>query len=107
MEDVEILEPKETWEKDIAVTAAVVSTKVPVQRIVINNQEKVVMGNACAIICPKCRTVIQQFQPGVSEVDIYKSLYTDDEQELSKTIYCKECGQKISILRPMPVVANN
>lgn len=101
--EVEILEPQNNWEKEIPALAEIVTTQIPVQRIIVNNQEQVIMGEATALICPKCRTIIQQFQPGIPAIEIHQSLCTEDEQALNHTIYCQKCGQKLKILRPMPI----
>lgn len=105
-EEIELLDPVENWEKNIPLLADVVSTEVPVQRIIINNEEQVIMGEACALICPECRVILQQFQPGVSEVDILKSLCTDDEKQLNHTIRCKKCGHLLKVFRPIPLEAD-
>jgi hypothetical protein len=101
--EVEVIEPKSNWEKELPMQAEVVTTQVPIQRIIVNGQEKVAMGDACVLMCPRCRLVIQQFQPGIPEVEVYKALCTDKDEELNKTIYCQKCGQKLRVLRPMPV----
>ena len=101
--EVEVLEPQENWEKEIPVLAEVVTTKVPIQRMIINNQEQVIMGEVSALICPKCRLIIQQFQPGLPAVEVHKALCTDKEEALNHTIYCQKCGQKLKVFRPMPV----
>ena len=102
-EEIEILEPKEDWEKDMAVYTPIVSAQVPVQKIIINGQEQVILGEACALICPKCRTILQQFQPGVTEVEILKSIDTEDEKLLHNTLHCRNCGQKLKVFRELPI----
>lgn len=100
--EVEILEPQEHWEKEIAVVAETRIAKVPVQTIIVNNEQQVMYGEAVCLVCPKCNTVIQQFQPGIPEVEIIKALNTSDEKLLNKHLYCKACGQKIQMMRPLP-----
>ena len=102
-EDVEIIEPQDNWEKEFPVLTKLAHVKVPVQQMIINGQEEIVYDTAAALVCPKCRAVIQQFQLGVSDIDILKAINSDDPEILSKTIYCSKCGQKLKIFRPMPV----
>lgn len=101
--EIEVLEPQDNWEKEYPVLAELITTQVPVQRIIINGEEQVVTSEACALICPKCRLIIQQFQPGIPEVEILKALCTDNEEALNRTLYCQKCGQKLKVMRPMPV----
>ena len=101
--EVELLEPQEHWDKEIPIQAELVTTQVPIQQIIINNEVQNIMGDAHVLICPKCRLIIQQFQPGVPEVEIHKSLCTDKEEALNHTMYCKKCGQKLKVFRPAPV----
>ena len=101
--EIEILEPVDGWEKNIAVQAETRIVRVPVQQIIINNEIKTVYGGAVALICPKCKTIIQQFQAGITELEVIKALNTDKEEDLKKAIYCNKCGQRLRILRPMPV----
>ena len=104
--EVDILEPQEAWEKELATQAAIRAIRVPVQTMVINGEEKVVMGKSLALVCPKCGTVIQQFQAGISEIEVYKSLTTEDESLLNQTIYCAGCGQKLKLMRELPIENN-
>ena len=101
--DVEVLEPVANWEKEIGVVAEVAQVQVPVQRIIINDEERVVMGDAFVIKCPVCGTAIQQFPIGLTEADVVLALNTDKGNYLNGFIYCAHCGQKIRIFRPMPV----
>ena len=103
--EVEVLEPKENWEKEIPELAELVSVSVPVQTIIINGERQEILGEAYVLICPKCRAILYQFQPGISAAEILKSLNTDDENELGKYMYCKACGQKLSLMRKPPVDA--
>ena len=102
--EVEILEPKDDLE--ISVQAEVAKVKVPVQTIIVNNEQQILYSTAYALICPKCRNILQQFQPGVPEIDVYKALNTDKEDLLNHSMYCVKCGQKIKVMRPMPVVVD-
>ena len=77
--------------------------KIPVQSIVVNGQEQVIEEEAIVLVCPTCGEIIKQFQPGVEYIDILKSCNTDDEKLLNSYVYCRHCGQKISLMRPMPV----
>ena len=104
--EVEVLEPQDNTMKEIAVQAEVTRIQVPVQTIIFNNEEKVIYEKAFALVCPKCRTILQQFQPGIPEIDIYKAINTDKEELLNHAMYCSKCGQKIKIMRPMPVVVD-
>ena len=101
--DIEVLEPQDNWKKEIPVTAEVRTIQVPVQQIIVNNEVKQILGESVVLICPKCKTIIQQFQPGIPEVEVVKALNTDKEQVLNATMYCKGCGQKLRLMRPMPV----
>ena len=104
--EVEVLEPKENWQKELAVVAEIRKAKVPVQTIIVNNEQQVVYADAFCLVCPRCNTIIQQFQPGIPEVEIVKALNTSDEKMLNKHLYCKACGQKIQIMRPEPFIDN-
>lgn len=104
--EIEILEPVNDWEKNIAVQAETRIIRVPVQQIIINNEVKTVYGGAVALVCPKCNAIIQQFQTGITEIEVVKALNTDKEEDLNKTMYCHKCGQRLRILRPMPVEAS-
>lgn len=104
--EIEILEPVNDWEKNIAVQVETRIVRVPVQQIMVNNEVKTLYGGAVALICPKCNAIIQQFQTGVTELDVIKALNTDKEEDLNKTMYCNKCGQRIRIMRPMPVEDN-
>ena len=55
------------------------------------------------LVCPSCGEIVKQFQPGDRYIDILKSCNTDDEKLLNSFVYCRYCGQKISLMRPMPV----
>lgn len=91
------------WEKEIPQLVEVKTKQVPVQRMVINGQEQVINGEVCVLCCPRCGDVIQSFQPGVTEVEILKALCTDDEEALKKTLWCSKCGQKLALMRPLPL----
>ena len=101
----DVLEPRETDWKDIPVQAAIRTVRVPVQQIVINNELRTEYGAAVALVCPKCNGVLQQFRPGVPEVEVAKALCTDDQEALGKSLYCRSCGQLLRIMRPAPVDA--
>lgn len=101
--EVEVLEPQENWEKEVPVLAEIQTVQVPVQQIIINNEMQNIMGEACVLICPKCRLIIQQFQLGIPEVEVHKDLCTDDEAALNHTLYCQKCGQKLKLFRPLSV----
>lgn len=105
MEDIEIevLNDNVSWERDIPVLAEIVITQTPIQRMIVNGQEQVVMGEACALICPKCGQIIQQFQPGVTPLEVVKALSDGKEEAF---IYCSHCGQKLQISRPQPIDDN-
>lgn len=89
--------------KDVAKLVNIRVSKVPVQSMVVNGQEQVVMGDAFSLVCPECGQVVQQFQVGATRLDILKALNTDDESKLNGFIYCAKCGQKLRIMRPMPI----
>lgn len=102
--DVEIIEGTLDWERTISQPVQVVEMEVPVQQIIVNGQTQVVTGKACALVCPKCGTILQRFNPGVSVTEVVLSLNAKNDSMLEKnTVYCKSCGQKLSILRPSPV----
>lgn len=89
--------------KEISMIAQVIVVQVPVQQVVVNGVEQNVMGEAIALVCPVCGQIIQQFQPGISMGEVFKSLYTDDEESLKAYIHCVKCGQKVSLMRPSPI----
>lgn len=102
----EILESVDNWEKELAATAEVRRAQIPVQTVIINGEEQVIYDDTFALVCPRCNTILQSFQPGLPLVEILKALNAKDEESLNKTLYCKKCGQKIRILRPAPVEAD-
>lgn len=85
----------------------IVEATVPLQKVIVNGQEQVIEGKVYAIVCPKCKTILQQFQPGISKSDIIKSLETEDENLLNRNIFCMGCGQSLKLMRPMPIEAEN
>ena len=95
----------ENWEKQLPKQVEVRTAEVPIQRMIINNQEQVVNGQVCVLVCPVCGDIIQQFQPGVTEAEITLALCTDNEEALKKTFWCSKCGQKLSLMRPLPIDA--
>lgn len=101
--EVEVLEPVTNWEKEVGVQVEVDKIQVPVQRIIINDEERVIMGDVYVIKCPKCGNIVQQFPVGLEEADVVLSLNTDKENYLNGYLYCTHCGQKLRIFRPMPV----
>ena len=106
MEDIEILDPVENWEKELPVQVELGRTRVPVQTIIINNEQKVMYADAFCLVCPKCNTVIKQFEPGVPAIEIIKAINSADSELLNKTLYCSKCGQKLKVFRPIPVEEN-
>lgn len=103
--EVEILEHQDSSDKEFPILAELAVIRVPIQHVIVNGQEHIEYREAFALICPKCKKVIQQFNPGASEVDIVKSLCTNKEEELNYHVYCAKCGQKLSFMRPMPIDA--
>lgn len=99
-DEIEVLEPSGSWEDGLAAPAELAVVKVPVQRVIINGSEQVVMGEACALVCPKCRSVLTRFSPGVSAVDVLKAL---DSGELGdRLVHCGGCGKPLRISREAP-----
>ena len=101
--EVEVLEPVDNWEKSLFKQASLRKTQVPINRMVVNGQEQVMYGEAFALVCPVCNSVVWQFQPGVDALAISKYLVTDNEEEYNKPVFCKTCGQKLRIMKPTPI----
>lgn len=98
--EVEVLDKKEVTE-----LAMVTTIKAPVSQMIVNNEVKVIEGDVTVLYCPHCRSVIQQFQPGITELEVISSLWSDDETKLNGVYYCKHCGKPLRLYRPSPVDA--
>ena len=72
------------------------------QTVNINGQ--VAQLDQCILVCPSCKMHLQEYNLGVSKLDIIKEFQTDNEYKLSTYMYCQKCGQKIKLFREMPVV---
>lgn len=102
-QDVEIIQPDENdWKKNIKQPVKLSTFKVQTQTIIINNEPQVIEENVVCLVCPVCGAVIQQFQPGISKIEVLKSLNTDDDKKLNLHMFCSHCGQKLSLFRMLP-----
>lgn len=103
-ENVEVLEPVDNWEKTIAKSTVIKKIKVPVQSMIVNGQQQAIYGDSYCLACPVCNSIVWQFQVGTDAVDIVKSLCTDNEEDYNKMVFCKNCGQKLRVMRPTPII---
>ena len=99
----EVLEPASDWLKDVRIQAELRTIKVVVQRVIVNGEAKDILGEAVALVCPRCGQPLKVFPAGISAADVVKLLDTDKQKELDSWLCCDKCGQKLSIYRRLPL----
>ena len=81
---------------NLAQNVRLVPKQVPVQTIIVNNEERHVMGEAFAMCCPKCGRILQTFQPGVDIRSATLAIKESKDKLTNAFAYCVGCGQKLA-----------
>lgn len=75
--------------------AIIEEKQVIINNVVVNGVPQHQNAKVVVVSCPKCGTIIQQFNLGISLIDVLKSISTYEE----KSVFCPKCGQKLRLER--------